>query len=205
MPNAEKILGVLNAIQADLAAWSQSDWAALIDIKGPESVESLHASSRVILFPECGTAYCAAGHAAVNEGYKFATRFHADESAVSVLSPVQAEQLAKTGSFEGQMEPVEMVSAVLLGLTPMQAEAFFHPSNWLIDLWGYAHVFTGGQIELPESLPEVPESTRRDCQPGFASRAAIESEFADRADIRGSYLTSVGAWLDDRRFIPDDY
>ncbi len=49
---------------------------------------------------------------------------------------------------------VEERAAELLGLSEVQAARLFHSSNSLRLMWQYAQVFTHGEIQVPDDLPE---------------------------------------------------
>lgn len=86
----------------------------------------------------CGTACCVAGHVTLMQGHE--------------IDFDRADTYGAMVKYTSTGEYIEDVARRELGLTDIQAEAMFHPSNRLHSLWSMASSFTDGEITVP---PEV--------------------------------------------------
>lgn len=92
----------------------------------------------------CGTTMCMAGHAVVMAGHQISWPGTLDDesSADFVTEPIVVDNETT--------RRIPAVAAHELGLTEEQKDAFFYESGTIEDLWREAHIYTDGEIEIPE-------------------------------------------------------
>ena len=114
--------------------WEQDQWA----IKYDECQAERRAARYNVPVKECGSAYCLAGQVAALMGrLKIVNDDHNRYGALYAMDD---------GSDIG------MYAQDQLGLSAEQADDLFDADNTLYDLWHFARTYTGGEIEIPESV-----------------------------------------------------
>lgn len=116
MANAVKIRAVLDYIADHPKEWNQSTYGVRTD---------------------CGSAYCAAGHAIVLNGHKIVW-WEADESLYRSDHAIDKET--------GLSRSIHNLATRELEFSVHEASEFFDEFNTLGDLWTLANKFTGGRV-----------------------------------------------------------
>lgn len=140
---------VLDQILAAPDRWTQDVW-----LDRPYPVENQAPTDTV---NNCNTAGCFAGWAVVLSGAKSDHRGVFVESLPAELqTTVRAavsqrpfRDLRELGLYE-----VSDVAAAALGLTEDQPRVLFDSDNTLDDLYHFLNYWTGGEIAVPDELPE---------------------------------------------------
>lgn len=192
--NIEAMQDTLNRLTEKIDRWRQSTWSWVPDGVDPitdedaakgtyhdfelsqeffEWYNSEEAAPRkewgdlFLPIADCGTSFCVAGDVCVANGYTF----------VAPIGEKYAGQVVKTKELETALRDpdgirerdhgADVVAQEILGLTYSEASVLFHQTRSLPEIWGIGYAITGGQLRLPETLPE---STRRD---GFGDSVLV--------------------------------
>lgn len=102
---------------------------------------------------DCGTSLCVAGDAAVRNGYTFVAAAF-DSSSSQVVKTTDVERYIKDPYAVSAQEAWE-VGREVLGLDYTNATRLFSGQRNLIEIWAIAFAASGGQLKLPDALPET--------------------------------------------------
>lgn len=144
--NARRLQKTLDRITDEIESWGQGLWGQVPqDAVRPWSESKVWAKA-----PTCGASFCMAGHAALAAGHTPLL-----ERGSNTIERVALKGKLKA-TLRGEVESVYMPDAVesWLGLTGAQASRLFEASNSLAHLFGYAFVWTGGKITIPDFYEE---------------------------------------------------
>jgi hypothetical protein len=219
-PNVAVIQETLATVTARLGRWDQANWCRV-----PGRVDRLRASdldagvyhdfeldaetvaylrqeyenfrSLPIRLPiaDCGTSFCVAGDVAVRHGWTFVG--HAGEATSEQVMPTDAIN----PFLRGEVTPVHNVSrvaATILGLSGADAHMLFSGNNGLLDIWAIGHAVTGGQLVLPDELPDTSYTNASVRSPAIIGR----DEVRDAVQFVRGYVTYVHSrtdWLSRNR------
>jgi len=123
--NVPLLRKVLEKITAHPEEWDQADWARTDS--------------------ECGTAFCLAGHTALEAGHQ--VKWQPCRSMEEDFCP--CGQMFATTVTTG--ETISQVARRELGLSDQASQALFGATNSLDELWSLASLFSGGEIQRPLS------------------------------------------------------
>lgn len=93
----------------------------------------------------CRTSYCAAGWAVVLDG-RCTIKWRTDPYMKTFDSAAHAIDQ------NGEMHTIRNLACNLLGFSYDQGSRFFDSTNSLYRLWGYATVWTDGEIQRPDTV-----------------------------------------------------